>query len=1050
MPRQRLLPFGFCLLLFAYCLLPSVLAQGTSATLSGTVIDQNGAIVPGVAISVTNPATALERTATTTDGGYFTIPLLPPGNYTITARRDGFAAVKIPVVLNVGDQKALQIQLRAGDVNAQVTIDSSAETVRTDGGVGTVVNRQFVENIPLNGRSFQSLIQLTPGVVLTPAGAGREGQFSVNGQRSNSNYVTVDGVSANFGSTRASGFSEAGGGTLPAFNVDGTTSGLVSTDALQEFRIQTSTYAPEFGRQPGGQVSIVTRSGDNGIRGTAFEYFRNDVLDANDWFGNRSGLARPKERQNDFGGVLGGPIIKNRTFFFFSFEGSRLLLPTTQIRSVPSVASRQDPSASAAARALMNAYPIPNGGSLPDGFATAVTSVSDPTNLNATAGRIDQSFGKSTTLFVRYNYAPSSSSVHGVFGKPVNNVGTTNFKNQTFTVGVTQAITSALINEIRVNYSESRASSFVKLDNTGGAVPLSDSQVFPSFASSRDSSFNVTLIGGAGLQFGKNAINTQRQLNLVDNLSNTKGTHSLKAGVDYRRMFPIANPLNYQQLLIFDGLTGPSGLIGSKPEFALVFASTTSNGILLRNKLLINNLSAYVQDTWRITRNLNLTYGLRWDVDTPIRSTNGLDLYTVRGLDNPSTMSLAPKGTPMFKTNYGNFAPRIGVAYAFGRNPARQTVLRGGFGIFYDLIAGMVANDVFDYPYGAIKFLTDVTYPLTADQASPPPFSSTPTPDSPVSSLDIADPNLKSPKTYQWNAAIEHSFGRNDSASLSYVGAAGHRLLRTESLINPNPLFGTVNVARGNGISHYRSLQFQFQHRLSRLLQALVSYSWQRSTDTASTDVTTLIPSQKIDPNTDLGPSDFDVRHVFGAALTYALPASNTGFGAIFFRNWSLSGIVRAQSAAPVDITYSRNIGFGNYSFRPDIVPGVPRYINDATAPGGRRINKAAFVIPIDARQGTLGRNALRAFSLAQIDVGIHRQFELTEKTTFQIRAEFFNVLNHPNFGPPVNNFRSGLFGQSTQMFGRSLTTGGVGGGYSPLYQIGGPRSIQLALRISF
>src|SRR6266536_1781442 len=279
------------LLLTAHCSLFTVAAQSATATLSGSVVDANGAVIPGVQITIENNGTTFRREITTNDEGNFTIPLLQPGTYTILARREGFAPVRVTdVVLNVGDQKALQIQLKAGDVNATVTVDSNAETVRTDGSLGTLVDRQFVAPMPLNGRSLQALIQLTPGVVLTAntGGATSGAQFSVNGQRTTSNYFMVDGVSANTG-INVSTFSfpgVSGSGQTAGTTALGGTNSLVSLDALQEFRIETSSYAAEFGRTPGGQISLVTRGGTNQFHGNVSYYFRNEALDANNWFAN--------------------------------------------------------------------------------------------------------------------------------------------------------------------------------------------------------------------------------------------------------------------------------------------------------------------------------------------------------------------------------------------------------------------------------------------------------------------------------------------------------------------------------------------------------------------------------------------------------------------------------------------------------------------------------------------------------------------------------------------------------------------------------------------
>lgn len=296
----------------------AALAQSPTATLNGTVFDEAGGGIAGVNLTLLNLSTALQRHATTNDEGAYIVPLLPPGHYNITAQRDGFTAVVIRnIVLNTGDQLALRIKLKVGEIGASVIVVDDVAGIQHSAALGTVINRHFVENLPLNGRSFQSLFELTPGIVLTRTTFNEQGQFSVNGQRANANYFMVDGVSANFGVSAGAAPGQAAAGSLPALSALGSTNNLVSIDALEEFRILTSTYAPEFGRTPGAQVSVITRSGGNEFHGTVFDYFRNDAMDANDWFANSRGLPRPAIRQNDFGGVIGGPVVRNHTFSFF-------------------------------------------------------------------------------------------------------------------------------------------------------------------------------------------------------------------------------------------------------------------------------------------------------------------------------------------------------------------------------------------------------------------------------------------------------------------------------------------------------------------------------------------------------------------------------------------------------------------------------------------------------------------------------------------------------------------------------------------------------------
>ncbi|PWT83468.1 MAG: TonB-dependent receptor, partial [Acidobacteria bacterium] len=289
-------------------------AQSATATLSGTIMDQNGAVIPNVNVVVINIAQGFQRSTTTNESGIFFVPLLPPGTYVVKAEHEGFTPTEVrDVALNVNDQVSIKILLKVGSLQGQtVDVIDTPTLINESPAVSTVVDRQFVGNLPMNGRSFQALINLTPGVVLTKASVVEQGQFSVNGQRADSNYFTIDGASANIGISTTTALSQSGGGALPGVSATGGFNNLVSIDALQEFKIQTSTYAPEFGRSPGAQVSIITRSGTNDFRGSVFEYFRNDVLDATDWFTNSRGQKKPPLRQNDFGFVFGGPILLPR------------------------------------------------------------------------------------------------------------------------------------------------------------------------------------------------------------------------------------------------------------------------------------------------------------------------------------------------------------------------------------------------------------------------------------------------------------------------------------------------------------------------------------------------------------------------------------------------------------------------------------------------------------------------------------------------------------------------------------------------------------------
>jgi hypothetical protein len=1056
--RFRFLPTASCLLpsvlllLTAHCSLLTGYAQSTSATLSGTVTDAQGALVPGARVTVTNAATGMKRQATTSGAGTFTIPLLPPSTYTVLVENQGFTPAEIrDVVLNVNDNVSLNIELKVGQVGATVDVKSDASLINESPAVGTVVDRQFVSNIPLNGRSFQSLITLTPGVVLTRAGASNfnpeQGQFSVNGQRANSNYFTVDGVSANIAAPINAISGQASGGSLPGLSAFGSTSNLVSVDALQEFKIQTSTYAAEFGRSPGGQVQIVTRSGTNDFHGTLFEYLRNDKLDANDWFANANRLPKPPERLNDFGGVIGGPILKNRTFFFFSYEGMRLRQPLVGTTDVPSLTTRQ--TAVAGIQPFLNAFPLPNGPVGVNGFAPFTASFSNPSTLNATSIRIDHTVNSKLSFFGRYNHAPSEASSRGI-GASLNTLTIFTLKTQTLTAGATFILKPTVSNELRVNYSRNRGANRFTLDNFGGAVVPSDSLLFPSFASREDSTFVFLVLGGslASLNVGKTVRNLQRQFNLVDNLSVSTGSHQLKFGIDYRRLFPIISLAKYGLQGIFSSATqaatGTAALATTQSQTSPLFPVYT-------------NLSLYGQDTWKASRRLAITFGLRYEVNPPASASDGNQPATLTQTDNPATFTIAPRGTPFYKTTHNNFAPRLGVSYQLFQRPGRETVVRGGLGVFYDLGNGEDGNAFGQsYPFTAMNVFFSTPFPLSPASAAPPTLP----PTGSVSTLYTFDPNLKLPYTYQWNFAIEQSLGANQTISATYVGAIGRRLLRQEKIIVPTLFPGgntNVFVLRNAATSDYHAMQLQFQRRLSQGLQAVASYTWSHSIDIASNDSSQNTPAIRTDPRLDRGSSDFDVRHAFSAALVYDLPVTTTSaLGRALLRNWSVDAMITARSATPVNVVYnSFNAALGSLtSLRPDLVSGVPLYIVDPTVGGGKRINPAAFdrVTPAaQLRQGNLGRNSLRGFSLFQMDLGVARKFKLTERFNIQFRGEAFNIFNHPNFANPNASLsQAATFGRSTTMLGRSLGSGGNQAGFNPLFQVGGPRSLQLSMRFQF
>lgn len=1076
-----------CLLALTILSLEMAIAQTDSATVSGRVVDPSGFIVAGARVTLVDIDRETATIVSTNSSGLYTFRGVHPGRYRMEVAAKGFRVVNV-TGLTVNTQANLEqnFALSVGSVSESITVEAKASEVSTS--VSTVVDRQFVENLPLNGRSFQTLMQNTPGVVVTPTSTNDSGQFSVNGQRASANYFMVDGVSANIGATSNILATQNIAGAIPGFSVLGGTNNLVSVDALQEFRIQTSTYAPEFGRTPGAQVSIETRSGTNSFHGTLFDYLRNDVLDASNWFNGNVApgslpLRKSPERQSDFGGVFGGPIFKNKTFFFFSYEGQILRLPNTVISHVPSKEVRQDPSTPSVVLPFLNAFPLPN--QPPDAFdianqsGTFSSSFAEPSTLQASSLRIDHRVNDRLTVFGRFNYSPSALEARGRGGVfSLNTVTRLSINTETLTLGAIWSPRPNLNNDLRFNYSRNRATNVDRLDGFGGATVPAQSLFFPAPLTSKESSSALDIfLGGAipaFLHVGPLTDSLQRQINVVEGFAIQRGQHALKLGVDYRRMAPSIVQPGYASFTQFFGI--PS-VVALSPVFVGVTANRPAN-------LRFQNLGAYVQDTWKVVPRLTLTYGLRWDVDfTPV-DTDGLEFVALSNVNDQSAIAVAPAGTPVFRTQYHNMAPRAGVSYQLVPSQRYATILRGGFGIFFDL-ATQQFGDVFSqgaYPFSASKFCStffstpncgtaSLTFPLPADLAQAPPIVFDPQSNGVIG----VNPSLDLPFTRQWNIAMEQSLGGRQMVSATYSGAVGRRLIQEEFFFPlPPSTLPHVGLIGNRATSDYHALQLQFQRQMSHGLQLLGSYTWSHSIDTASSGSATFgnLFARGVSASISRASSAFDVRHAFSSALTYAVPVptSNTIVKKIA-GGWSVDSMIQGRSATPVDVLDGifAVLGSSETGIRPDVVLGEPFYLTGSACrnatggacPGGKILNPKAFVDPpVDPttfkviRQGNLPRNALRGFGVFQWDSAVRRMFSVNESLRLEVRVEFFNVLNHPNFANPDGNF----FSFSTGNFGRSLSTlnqglsGDLlgGGGFHSLYQIGGPRSGQLAFKLHF
>lgn len=1027
----------------------AAVSQSTNATISGGVTDSTGNFIVDADVEIANDATGIVYSARTNNSGMYLVPILPPGHYHVQVSKPGFKTIiKADVTLSVQSAVALNFTLSVGATSESVTVDAaSSEINTTDASVSTVVDRKFVENIPLNGRSFQDLISMTPGVVTespqSQAGTqlpGYGGDFSVNGQRTESNYYTVDGVSANVGAGYATGYAQAANsGTVSASTALGTTQSLVSVEALQEFRISSSTYSAEYGRSPGGQFSFLTRSGTNAFHGVGFDYLRNNAFDANDWFNNHYDRAQPALRQNDFGGTLGGPITipglyrgEKRTFFFVSYEGLRLTQPqSATIQYVPDASLRE--SASSILQPILNSFPAPS----PDGvdypaagLAEFIQAYSTPSAIDSTSVRIDHTLRPNLAVFFRFSNTPSSAT-----SRSLSSLTKQSSNTQTYTWGATAQFAESWANELRLGYTTSTAALHVSLDDFGGAMPTDLAQALGIGAySTAHALFYLSIPlgnGSTGTSYisAENTSNSLDQWNLVDNVSTVLGHHQIKFGGDYRRL---SSPINPASPYVFPYFASRASLLGNSPLLLDVFKYVAATPIF-------DELALFVQDDWKVASALSLSLGLRWEVDPPPTEADGNDAYTLLGnISDPSSLSLAPHGTPLWHAPKFNFAPRLGFAWTVNNRPGRETVLRSGGGVFFD-----TANELATQGYNGIGFQALKTYfgsslPVTSTQLGFAPSVTAPY----TSGTIYAFPqHLQLPYTLQWNVSAEQALGKDQAFTLSYVGSNGRRLIQEQqySIGSLNPDFGTIILIPGGITSNYQSLQAQFQRSISNGLQALASYTWSHSLDFGSNNSS--LPVTR-------GNSDFDVRNNFQAGASWDIPTPHLQSAiSSVLANWGTDIRAIARTGFPVTLEGSSYVdpGTGNTYFSGlNIVPDQPFYLYGAQYPGGRAINPKAFSTPPGSSIGDAPRNFVRGFGEFQLNLAARRQFHLTNDLSLQFRAEAFNILNRPNFGIVDPLLTDTTFGQATQMLNQSLGT------VASQYQQGGPRSMQFALKLRY
>jgi hypothetical protein len=1052
------------------CLVPSALAQTDAGAVTGLVTDPSGAIVVGAKLTLVNIDQNTETETKSNASGLYVFPSIQPGRYLIRVERDGFKVANVTgLTVNTEDHLEENIRLEVGSTSESVTVNGEGAT-NDSPAVSMTVDREFVENMPLNGRSFQDLIQLAPGTAST---ATENGYYSIDGQRTDSNNYTVDGVSANLGGINNAAGSYGGSlsGSSPSQTELGTTQSLASIDALQEFTIQTSGYTAEYGRNPGGQVQFTTRSGTNTIHGTLFDYLRNTVFDANSDQNDYRGDPKTAEHQNDFGGTFGGPLMiphlyngRDRTFYFLSYEGLRLLLPSDEDELDPTAAFIS--AASPYVQPFLSSVPPPNTSIAGDSCTVSGTTInptgpaspagpnmpcdeefyyafSYPSNLDSYSARIDHEFSSRIHAFLRYADTPSSI-VTGA-GKTI----TSAINTHIWTAGATLKITDTILNEFRFNYSHDGEESVYGQVPLNGSVPFPRNLLIPSeydgpyaygsgYVSLPGTSLNLNpYYGGTG--------SAQHQYQIVDSLAWAHGTHSIKFGGDWRRLTPVLQTKTYDSTIH----------ISSQAAIQQGYASTVLIQATAPGQPVFDNLSLYAQDHWKIGMRLNLDYGLRWEFNPPPGPANGHYPVALTS-NNLATANLAPLGTQPYKTYYDKFAPRFGFAWTPIPLTSHQLAIHGAFGIFYDTGQSVISNAYFAaYPFAASgPTLKNVSLASLSGSLTPPTLSFPITPPYPTLQ-GISDPDLTLPYTEQWNLSFDEMLNEKNTLTLSYVGNNGKKLLFTNTYVVPvgNPNFFILHYTTNGSQSSYNAFQVQDQGRITNGLDIVGSFTWAHALDNESSDYTGEGPQW--------GNSDNDLRRSLNLALNYQIPnIESDGIVGALARGWALANRFSAQSGYPLQIVQSYvTLADGSQAeYYPDLVPNIPIYLHGRTAdvngkpvPGNWRLNPAAFaVVPTDPntgnpiRQGTLGRNFIRTPSFWALNTAVQRSFPVREKLRLDFRAEAFNIFNHPNLGAPDPYLSDSTFGE---LLNGSVTTIG-----SPnqLYAMGAARSLQFSLKLLF
>jgi Carboxypeptidase regulatory-like domain/TonB dependent receptor len=1114
----------------------AVMAQTFRGMILGTVTDPSGAVIAGAQVTVKNANTGLERTSQTSADGSYAVPELPIGTYNVTVSQSGFqTAVTNNVTVDVAGERRVDVVLKTGQVSERVEVSGERlpQVETTINELGGVLTSETVNNLPVNGRDYTKLIYLNPGVAGSPDqisdSPGSFGEFSMNGARGRSNNYLLDGTDMNDGYRNDPAINEAG--------VFGTPATILPIDAVAEVRV-ISNFEPEYGRNAGAVVNIVTKSGTNAFHGTAAEYFRNDALDARNYF-NSAGQPKALFHNNQYGGSLGGPIIKDKTFFYLDYEGQQEPVGVVTLACVPvgtapdgSLSPSQATNPVIADLLARHPWPAPNLGTATPCPNSSVVSPSF-NNLSSMIAKIDHNFNANNLLTGRYFFGDSVQSFPLALtatGGQLPGFNTyTPTRVQLISLSYVHSFGSNKINELRYGWNrfaegffpqdQSFAPSSIGL-NTGTGVA--------------DAGLPIILVGsfaqlGATSSVPRHRVDSNNQV--IDNFSWKLNKHDVKFGVDYHRT-TIQQYFDkyFRGRLKFDGTTTGTALgdflAGDVDSGFQYFGNSTRH-------TFENNFGFYFQDSFRITQRLTFNYGLRWDYFGVMGEKNNLlsNITSVSPAPGTGTFALTQVGQPglsrLYNPDYRDFAPRISVAWdVTGKG---RTVVRAGYGVFFDAFSqdmalGHLPYSPFFDPGPAYNNIGP--YPILSTGAvggpivpGAPVFAPTTTCTYECDSFGFTR-NIKTPYMENYNLNIQQQLSSKAVLQVGYVGSQGHRLWRFFDIsqpseaeinaadlryhciydygvcstpgapsgaarpLNDNP-YDSFYVLQENstGQSNYNSLQAQLRITGWHGLTSITNFVWSRSMDNSSDgedfEPNAAQPNDSTRPYLEYGPSNFNLPHRFTWILGYDIPSISGNLQKLK-NGWGVNSTVTLQSGQPFQLNYNFEddySGSGNGFDRPDVVGPIVyhesnplNYLQMSSFAIPCSITGAAQAAPtglasdcvIGSRHfGDEGRDSLHGPTYKQWDFALYKNTPLTERLILQLRADFFNILNHPNFANPFLPAFIADAGAGGFQIANGREVAGATGGYpitatgdvgigNPFLGGGGPRGIQLAAKFTF